>query len=98
MSVISGAKTKFIPLRPQSNDSLSSANWKWDDRELEEAFTDKTKVIVINTPNNPLGKIYTQEEMEKIASLCIKHNTLCIADEVYEHLTYEKPHIRMGMI
>lgn len=96
MSAIGGAKTKFIPLRPQSSDSLSSANWKWNDRELEEAFTDKTKVIVINTPNNPLGKIYTREEMEQIAALCIKHNTLCIADEVYEHLVYDRPHIRMG--
>jgi kynurenine--oxoglutarate transaminase/cysteine-S-conjugate beta-lyase/glutamine--phenylpyruvate transaminase len=97
MSVIGGAKTKFIALKPKSSDSLSSSNWVWDDKELEEAFTDKTKIIVLNTPNNPLGKIYTREETEKIASLCIKHNTLCIADEVYEHLVYDRPHVRIGI-
>lgn len=98
MSVIGGANTKFVPLKPKSKDSLSSSNWSWDDSELEAAFTDKTKIIVINTPNNPLGKIYTREEMEKVASLCIKYNTLCIADEVYEHLVYDRPHIRIATL
>jgi aspartate/methionine/tyrosine aminotransferase len=66
--------------------------------ELKAAFTSKTKVIIINTPNNPLGKVYTKEELQTIADLCIKNNTICIADEVYEHLTYDKPHLRIGFI
>ncbi len=66
--------------------------------ELEAAFTSKTKVIVINTPNNPLGKIYSREELEKVAELCIKHNVICIADEVYEFITYDKPHIRIATL
>lgn len=97
MTLITGAKTVFVPLRPKSDGSLSSSNWCWNDRELEAAFTEKTKLIVINTPNNPLGKVYTREEIEKIASLCIKYNTLCISDEVYEFLVYDRPHIKIGI-
>lgn len=100
MGKISGAQCKFVPLKPSShsNDGVStSADWKWDEAELEAAFTSKTRLIVINTPNNPLGKVYSKEELERIAQLCIKHNTLCIADEVYEFITYDRPHIRIGL-
>lgn len=100
MAVLAGAKCKFVPLKPQKsthdNKPITSGDWSWDVNELEAAFTSKTKVIVINTPNNPLGKVYTQQELEKIAELCIKHNVICIADEVYEHIVYDKPHIRIG--
>lgn len=102
MGVIAGAKCKFVALKPKANSSgaklTSSADWSWDEAELEQAFTSKTKLIVINTPNNPLGKIYTQQELEKIAQLCIKHNTLCIADEVYEHITYDRKHTRIATL
>ena len=99
ISAIAGAKCVFVPLRPKSkvtDGPTSSADWCWDVKELEAAFTSKTKMIIINTPNNPLGKVYTKEELEKVAELCIKNNTLCIADEVYEHITYDRPHIRIG--
>lgn len=104
MSLIAGAKRKFVPLRPKKSlsDSTSSCSssstWIWDENELEAAFTAKTKAIVLNTPNNPLGKVYTRQEIEKLASLCIEKNILCIADEVYEHLIYDpdRPHIRIG--
>lgn len=97
MSVVAGAKVRYVPLKPpQTNEVTTSDSWRWDENELEQAFTDKTKLIVINTPNNPLGKIYRKEELEKIAELCIRHNTLCIADEVYEHIVYDRPHIRIG--
>jgi kynurenine--oxoglutarate transaminase/cysteine-S-conjugate beta-lyase/glutamine--phenylpyruvate transaminase len=101
MGIVSGAKCRFIPLRPSGDASASglttSDSWRWDEKELEQAFNEKTKLIVINTPNNPLGKVYRREELEKIAELCIKHNVLCISDEVYEHLVYDRPHIRMGI-
>lgn len=77
---------------------LTSADWRLDEKELEAAFTSKTKLLVFNTPNNPLGKVFTLKEIEKIAELCIKHNVICISDEVYEHITYEKPHIRIGKL
>ena len=99
MSVIAGAKCKFVPLRPKSDKEVTtSADWGWDEKELEAAFTSKTKLIVVNTPNNPLGKVYSREELQKIADLCIKHNTLCISDEVYEHITYDREHTRMATL
>jgi len=89
-------------LRPSSSnqnaDQLTSADFVWDEQELEAAFTPRTKAIVINTPNNPLGKVYTRQELEKISELCIKHNVICLADEVYEHLAVDREHIRIGSL
>ncbi|CAF1010747.1 unnamed protein product [Brachionus calyciflorus] len=99
MSAIAGAKCVFVPLRPKTeNEVTTSADWVWDEKELESAFSSKTKLIVVNTPNNPLGKIYSREELQKIADLCIKHNTLCISDEVYEHITYDRAHTRIATL
>ena len=103
MTLISDGKCKFIPLKPDeskksSDGFMTSADWKWDLNELESAFNSKTKIIVINTPNNPLGKVFTREELEKVAELCIKHNVICVSDEVYEHITYDRPHIRMASL
>ena len=100
-ALLSGAKCKFLSLKPKLTDPsakyISSSDWVLSDDELEGAFNSKTKLIVINNPNNPLGKVYTREELEKIADLCIKHNVICLSDEVYEHITYDREHIRMGI-
>jgi kynurenine--oxoglutarate transaminase/cysteine-S-conjugate beta-lyase/glutamine--phenylpyruvate transaminase len=98
MSVIAGAKCKFVPLKPKKSKTSSSADWSWDENELESTFNSKTRLIMINSPNNPLGKIFTKSEMEKVAELCIKYNALCISDEVYEHLNYKGKIIRMGIL
>lgn len=102
MAQISGGKCVFIPLKPSAKKSDSkgtkSSNWVLDDEDLEKAFTSKTKLIILNNPNNPLGKVYTKEELEKIAELCIKHNVICLADEVYEHLALDKDHIRIATL
>jgi kynurenine--oxoglutarate transaminase/cysteine-S-conjugate beta-lyase/glutamine--phenylpyruvate transaminase len=102
MAVSAQAKCVYIPLKPKSKapkDTVTTtADWSWDVEELEAAFNSKTKIILINTPNNPLGKIYTQEELEKVAQLCIKWNCICISDEVYEHITYDRKHIRMATL
>lgn len=95
---------RFVALRPSDNinndrsNYMSSSEWRWDECELEAAFTDKTKLIVLNTPNNPLGKVYTREELEQVADLCKRHNTLCVSDEVYEHVAYDRDHIRMATL
>jgi kynurenine--oxoglutarate transaminase/cysteine-S-conjugate beta-lyase/glutamine--phenylpyruvate transaminase len=70
-----------------------------DKEELEDMFNSKTKIIILNTPHNPLGKVFTREELESIADLCKKWNVLCISDEVYEWIVY-KPniHIRIGKL
>lgn len=103
-AVVCGGNCKYVPLRPpkesengQSSTYGSSNDWRWDDEELERAFTPKTRFIIMNTPNNPLGKVYTRSELERIAELCIKYNVLCISDEVYQHLTYGREHVRIGI-
>lgn len=68
-----------------------------DKDELAGLFNEKTKLIIVNTPHNPLGKVFTLEELEFIADLCKKWNVLCISDEVYEWIVYKpNKHIRIG--
>uniref|UniRef100_A0A672ZX94 Kynurenine--oxoglutarate transaminase 3 n=1 Tax=Sphaeramia orbicularis TaxID=375764 RepID=A0A672ZX94_9TELE len=67
--------------------------------ELSSKFNSKTKAIIINTPNNPIGKIFTRDELQMIADLCIKHDTLCFSDEVYEWLIYRgHQHIKIATL
>ena len=64
----------------------SSADWKLDPAELSSLFNSKTKAIIFNNPNNPLGKVYKRDEIEMICDLCKKHDVLFISDDVYEHM------------
>jgi len=86
----------FLKTKPNSSPSHSS-DWKLDPEELASLFNSKTKLIIINTPHNPLGKVFDYDELTMIADLAKKHNVLVISDEVYEWLVYEPTkHIRMG--
>ncbi|XP_010634961.1 kynurenine--oxoglutarate transaminase 3 isoform X2 [Fukomys damarensis] len=87
---MAGATPVFIPLRSKAagEKKWSSSDWTLDSQELESKFNSKTKAIILNTPHNPLGKVYTKEELQLIARLCIKYDALCISDEVYEWLVY----------
>ncbi|CAK7303629.1 Kynurenine--oxoglutarate transaminase 3 [Vulpes lagopus] len=87
---MAGATPVFIPLRskPVDGKKWSSSDWTLDPQELASKFNSKTKAIILNTPHNPIGKVYTKEELQVIADLCIKYDTLCISDEVYEWLVY----------
>ncbi|XP_060066148.1 kynurenine--oxoglutarate transaminase 3-like [Ylistrum balloti] len=93
-----GAVPVYVPLRPyKDGGEQSSANWVFDKAELQNAVTSKTKAIFLNTPMNPLGKVFDKEELHEISELCVKHNLLCVADEVYEWLIYGgKQHIRIA--
>ncbi len=81
-------------------DVSSSSDWVLDKKELESLFNSRTRLIIVNTPNNPIGKVFTLEELEHIASLCQKHDVICISDEVYEWITYDenKKHIRIATL
>ncbi|WP_371375877.1 pyridoxal phosphate-dependent aminotransferase [Sporomusa aerivorans] len=79
--ILCGAVPKYISLNPPG--------FNFDREELIAAFSDKTKAIIINTPNNPTGKVFTREELELIAELCIKYDVLAINDEIYEHILYD---------
>lgn len=96
-----GGIPRFIPLRLKNVEGRlpTSADWVLDKDELEGLFNEKTKSIIINTPNNPLGKVFTEEELTHIANLCKKWNTLCISDEVYEWIVYKpNKHIRIASL
>lgn len=86
-------KTVYIPLRLKNENSTaptSSADWRLDFTELEAKISTKTKMLILNTPQNPIGKVYSKAELENIAALCIKHNILVVADEVYEQMYYDE--------
>ncbi|XP_069465296.1 kynurenine--oxoglutarate transaminase 1 isoform X2 [Ambystoma mexicanum] len=89
---MAGGKAVFIPLRlkpAEGKEVATSRDWQLDPAELSSKFTKHTKAIVVNTPNNPLGKVFDRAELEVIAELCTKHNVLCFSDEVYEWLVYD---------
>src|SRR5512143_1438294 len=72
-SIISGAKPRFVSLRPPST---PTGEWTFDEQELREAFQHHTKAIVVNTPNNPTGKVFSKKELELIRDLCVEYNVL----------------------
>jgi aminotransferase len=89
--ILSGATAKYITLHPPK--------WKFDYEELRRAFNEKTKAIIINTPNNPTGKVFSKSELEYIAKLCKEFNALAICDEIYEHITYDgEAHISIASL
>ncbi len=69
--------------------TLRGDNWEFDPDELAAAFTSKTKAIIVNTPANPCGKVFTREELATIAGLCQEHDVLAITDEIYEYILYD---------
>ncbi|MBL8146066.1 MAG: aminotransferase class I/II-fold pyridoxal phosphate-dependent enzyme [Anaerolineae bacterium] len=79
--VMLGATPVYVPLHPPE--------WTLDPDELRAAFTPHTRAILLNTPHNPTGRVFTQAELELIAGLCIEHDVTVISDEVYEHLTFD---------
>ncbi len=69
--------------------TLHAPDWRFDPDELRAAFSSRTKAIIINTPNNPTGKVFTREELTYIAELCQEFDALAITDEIYEHITFD---------
>ncbi len=85
-AILSGAVPRFVSLRPP--------DWSFDEKELAAAFNEKTRGIVVNTPHNPTGKVFTRAELECIGRLALKHGALIYTDEIYEHIYYEgKQHV-----
>jgi aminotransferase len=89
--IITGAVPKIVTLR--------APDWALDEAELEAAFGERTRAIVVNTPNNPTGKVFTRAELEAIARLCVKWDALAITDEIYEHITFDgREHVPIATI
>ncbi len=90
-AILSGATPRFVKLRPP--------DWSYDEKELAAAFGPHTKAIILNTPNNPTGKVFTRAELEFIRGLCVRWNAFCITDEIYEHILYDgAEHISMARV
>ena len=81
-AILSGARPRFVALRPPE--------WSFDPAELEAAVTSKTRGIIVNTPNNPTGKVFTRGELETVADLCRRHDLVAFTDEIYEHILYDE--------
>jgi aspartate/methionine/tyrosine aminotransferase len=95
-AILSGARPRFVKLRPPAS---PDGDWVFDERELRAAFGARTKAIILNTPNNPTGKVFTRGELELIRDLCLEHDALAITDEIYEHILYDgREHISMACI
>src|SRR5580765_2622181 len=80
-AILSGATPRFVKLGPP--------DWTFDEKELTAAFGPHTKAIILNTPNNPTGKVFTRTALEFIRDLCVRWNAYCVTDEIYEHILYD---------
>ena len=89
-AAISGAKPVFVPLRPPS--------FSFDPDELAKAFTTRTRAIIVNTPNNPTGRIFSRAELETIARLCREYDVVAVTDEIYEHIRYDGEHVPIATL
>jgi aminotransferase len=95
-AILSGAKPRFVKMRPPKDES---SVWMFDEKELTAAFGPHTKAIILNTPNNPTGKVFTRAELEFIRDLCVRWGAYCVTDEIYEHILYDRTeHISMAQI
>ena len=90
-AIMAGAQPKFVRLR--------APDWTFDPDELRRAFSNRTRAIVINSPNNPTGKVFTRAELELIASLCLQWDVLAISDEIYERIVFDgQPHVPIASL
>lgn len=85
-AILSGASPRFVRMQPPS---AANPDWSFDRDELAAAFGTHTKAIILNTPNNPTGKVFTRGELEFIRDLCVRWNAYCVTDEIYEHILYD---------
>jgi len=96
-AVLSGATPRYVTLTPPTPGS--GGDWTFDPDVLAAAFSNRTRAIIINTPNNPTGKVFTRGELEQIAALCRHWGVLAVTDEIYEHILYDEAvHVPMASL
>ncbi len=89
-TAMAGAQRRVVQLR--------APDWTFNPEALEGAVSDRTRLILVNTPHNPTGKVFSRAELEVIADVCRRHDLLAVTDEVYEHLVYESPHVSLATL
>ncbi|WP_433833742.1 pyridoxal phosphate-dependent aminotransferase [Actinoplanes sp. CA-015351] len=90
---LAGAVRRPVTLRPGP-----SGRYEFDEAELRAAFGGRTRLVLLNTPHNPTGKVFTRAELDLIAELCREHDTYAVTDEVYEHLVFESEHVPLASL
>jgi aminotransferase len=95
-AILSGATPRYVTLHPPVDED---GEWSFYPSALRDAFNSKTRAIILNTPHNPTGKVFTRSELELIRDLCIEFDVLAVTDEIYEHILYDgAEHISMATI
>src|SRR5205814_7797577 len=90
-SILAGSKLRYVTLFPP--------DWTFEEAELAAAFSDRTRAVIISSPHNPTGKVFSREELAAIARLCVQHDAIAITDEIYEHITYDgREHVPIATI
>jgi aspartate/methionine/tyrosine aminotransferase len=89
-AILAGAVPRYV--------TLHAPDWSIDPDELRAAFTKRTRAIIVNTPHNPTGKVYSRAELELIAGLCIEHDVVAITDDIYQHIVFEGEHIALASL
>ena len=80
-AIVSGARPRYV--------RMAWPDWTVDEEELKAAFTNRTKVVILNTPNNPTGKVFSRDELKVVADLCADHDVVAVTDEIYEHIVFD---------
>ncbi|KAL9099308.1 MAG: hypothetical protein Q9163_005176 [Psora crenata] len=89
--LMAGGSIRYVPLSPPRDGATkktSSADWTLDTTALRSAITEKTRMMVLNTPHNPIGKIFSRSELQAICDLCVQHKIILLSDEVYDRIPY----------
>jgi aminotransferase len=89
-AILTGAVARYV--------TLHEPDWRIDPDELRAAVTPRTRAIVINTPHNPTGKVFSRAELQLVADLCREHDLLAFTDDIYQHLVYEGEHIPLATL
>jgi N-succinyldiaminopimelate aminotransferase len=89
-TAMAGAQRSIVQLR--------APDWSFEAESLENAISDRTRLVLVNTPHNPTGKVFSRAELEVIADACRRHDLIAVTDEVYEHLVYESPHVSLATL
>lgn len=102
MTRLAGGICKFVPLRLNKKDpnssTTTSADWVLDLNELKSKINKKTKMLILNTPHNPIGKVFSRDELMSLSQICQDNNLLVMSDEVYEHLVIDGEHVRIASL
>lgn len=90
-TIICAAQPVFCPI-------WAPPGWELDLDRLERAFSDRTRALILNTPNNPTGRVLSRKDLEAIAELCARYDAWAVTDEVYEHIIYEGEHVPIATL